>query len=198
MNSSRTVSLIALVIASLVPIGAFAAVAPPEESGNPPGSHPVLTNEAQMNAIVQAIDHDKRTLTLTGPDGQDLVLNADPSIKRFNKIQKGDVVQVNYKESVSLSLGPSAGVPPNGEAQSAMSAPGEKPAGSSIRTRDVMATVASVDRQNRLVTLRGPAGKDRVVRIAPDMQGFDSLKPGDPVQAHYSSAIAIKVSPTGE
>lgn len=61
--------------------------------------------------------------------------------------------------------------------------------------RTLTATVVSVDQANRLVTLRGPKGKEQTVQAGPEVKNFDQLKAGDQVTAHYQAALAVQIMP---
>lgn len=61
--------------------------------------------------------------------------------------------------------------------------------------RTLTATVVSVDQANRLVTLRGPKGREETVQAGPEVKNFDQLKAGDQVTAHYQAALAVQIMP---
>ncbi|WP_430387895.1 hypothetical protein [Dyella sp. 20L07] len=61
--------------------------------------------------------------------------------------------------------------------------------------KTLTATVVSVDQASRLVTLKGPKGKEQTIEAGPEVQNLDQLKPGDQVTAHYQAAIALQLMP---
>jgi hypothetical protein len=65
----------------------------------------------------------------------------------------------------------------------------------SNETETVTATVVQIDRQNRLVTLRRPAGKDATIEVGPEARNFDQIKVGDQVTITYQHALALELLP---
>lgn len=59
----------------------------------------------------------------------------------------------------------------------------------------ITATVVSVDKENRLVTLRGPKGNEETVKAGPAVKNFDQLGEGDKVTAKYQRALALELLP---
>ena len=62
----------------------------------------------------------------------------------------------------------------------------------------VTATIEAIDRNSRLVTLKGPKGNLATVYVDPSMKRFDELKIGDKVTAEYTESIAVHVRKPGE
>ena len=61
--------------------------------------------------------------------------------------------------------------------------------------RTITATVVSVDQATRMVTLKGPKGKEETIQAGPEVQNLDKVQVGDQVTAHYQSAVAVQVMP---
>jgi hypothetical protein len=59
------------------------------------------------------------------------------------------------------------------------------------------ATIESIDKANRTVTLKGPKGTSVQVKAPEQMEGFNSLRVGDQVTATYFAAIAVNVRKPG-
>jgi Cu/Ag efflux protein CusF len=59
------------------------------------------------------------------------------------------------------------------------------------------ATIIAIDKENRIVTLRGPRGNDMAVKADEKFQRFNELKVGDIVTAAYAQAIAVRVRKPG-
>lgn len=112
-------------------------------------------------ASVQAIDVEKRELTLKGPLGNVETLRVDPAVKRLNEIKVGDEVTAKYYVSIAGELRePTAEERRNpltiveGTAKAPKSA---SPAAGGLRIIRVVATVEGLARPTRMVTLRGRA-----------------------------------------
>ena len=61
-----------------------------------------------------------------------------------------------------------------------------------------MATIQSIDKNTRVVTLKGEKGSDIEVTVPPQMEGFNSLKVGDQVSATYYDAVALNIRKPGD
>ena len=59
------------------------------------------------------------------------------------------------------------------------------------------ATIEAIDKANRTVTLKGPAGNSFDVKAPDQMEGFNALKVGDQVTATYSAAVAVSLRKPG-
>lgn len=60
-----------------------------------------------------------------------------------------------------------------------------------------VATVVSVDKETRLITLVGPEGDKRSFTAGPEIQNFDQIKRGDQVMASYYQGFALGLGPKG-
>ena len=77
------------------------AVALPQ-AGEKPGM--VATRTGKIVATVTAINHDARTVSITGPQGNTLTFNVSKEAKGFENVQAGDTVLVQYEEAVEISV----------------------------------------------------------------------------------------------
>ena len=67
-----------------------------------------IANEMEITAKVEAIDYANRLVDIRGPYGNLIEVQADDSVKNFDKIKKGDNVVVRYIEAVAISVHPAA------------------------------------------------------------------------------------------
>jgi hypothetical protein len=80
------------------------------------------------------------------------------------------------------------GQPATGNAQNAESA---------SLTTESSATVSAIDRPDRKVTLKDPAGEKFVVAVPKDVKAFDTLKTGDKIDIDYRASVALSILPPG-
>ena len=59
------------------------------------------------------------------------------------------------------------------------------------------ATIVAIDKQTRMVTLKGPSGQNFEVHADDRVQRFNELKVGDIVTATYSQALAVNIRKPG-
>ena len=62
----------------------------------------------------------------------------------------------------------------------------------------IKATVESIDKTNRLVTLKGPKGNEVTFYVDESVQRFDNMKVGDKVTAKYYEEVAFELKKPGE
>jgi len=110
-------------------------------------------------------------------------------------LKKGDRIDVDYTESVAISMLPPGSKPSMSE-KSAMVRTGEGK-GAVGKKISVSAEILDVDAANNKVTFKGPKGNARVVNVEdPEMQAkLPSLKPGQVVQFTYTEATAVAIQP---
>jgi hypothetical protein len=72
------------------------------EKGATPGG--VITQVVQIQARVDAIDYNDRTVVLTEPEGNTVKLTIDERVKGLNQIKVGDIVWVGYTQAVAAEM----------------------------------------------------------------------------------------------
>lgn len=147
-----------------------------------------------LTAKIEAVDHDKRTVTLKGPMGHTETLTVDPSVKNFAQVKAGDELVVKYSEAISVKLekgvhGRSASVSSTGPMTAA---PGAKPGVASERQTVIVAKVVDLDAKRQEVLLQGPNDGFAEVKVK-DPAVFNDIKVGDHVQVTYTEAVVIDV-----
>ena len=65
------------------------------------------------------------------------------------------------------------------------------------RTVKATATVVSVDKATRDITLKGPQGNEITVTAGPDVKNFDAIKVGDAVNVTYKEALVLELKKGG-
>jgi hypothetical protein len=64
-------------------------------------------------------------------------------------------------------------------------------------TSTIRAKVKAVDMKTRTVTLVGPQGETKKLKVGEQVQNLAQVKPGDTVIAHYYESVAYVLSPPG-
>lgn len=70
--------------------------------GDVPGGSVVRTR--QIDAVVEKVDQDARTVTLRGMEGAARELEVDPSVKAFDQVKVGDTVTVQFTEGLAMRM----------------------------------------------------------------------------------------------
>ncbi len=152
-----------------------------------------------ITASVEAIDYDKREITLKGPLGNEATLIADERVKRFNEIKVGDFVRADYYVSIAAEVRK----PTKAEKEhpivlldaTAKAPPGTSPAAGGLRRFKVVTTIEGLDRPTQTVTVKGPGGNYLTARVA-DPSRLTRVHIGDNVVVTYTEALAISLEKT--
>jgi hypothetical protein len=184
-------------IASLVAVAALVLAASTTTSfaaQHEGGAGLVAADAIELEATVKGIDKETRSVTLEAETGRTVTVKAGPEVKNFDQIAVGDKVEVDYVEALALHV-EKAGGSPMAEVGAAIerALPGEKPAVAVAGTVEIRAKVTAIDKKDRTVSLQGPEGNTRTIKVDPKVKRFDELAVGDDVVARYTEAIAIAV-----
>lgn len=154
----------------------------------------MAVSTAEISAPVTAVDKANRLITLKNPKGESVSFVAGPDVRNFDQIKVGDVVRVQYGESLVLELkkGGKALVARSDQAVGARAKAGAKPGALVGREVKIVADVIDVDRAAQAVTLRGP--KRTVTLKIADPEQLKLIEKGDQVEATFTEAVAVSVT----
>ena len=115
---------------------------------------------ASVTATVESIDYTTRMISLKTPDGNVQTMEVGPGVVRFNEIKKGDLIQVDYLESVVVVVQDPHETISSAQGSSTVLVrnKGKSPSGTVVQTDVVTATVVKINAKKRKATLRGPDG----------------------------------------
>lgn len=149
-----------------------------------------------VTATVTAIDAATRTVSLKDKKGKVTSLVVGEEARNFDQLKVGDVVTVDYREAMTLTLKKEGRGKSSINESTTMnrSEPGAKPGGTAGREVTVLADVVAVNTKTKMVTLKGPKGNTLDLKVDDPAQLKD-IKKGDQVEAVYTEALAISVKP---
>lgn len=146
---------------------------------------------------VTAVDAASRTLSVRRADGQVVPLQVGPKVRNFDRIKAGDVVRLQYYESVDIAVRPKgSGAPEVVSATASQQAPaGQMPAGAEGRATTLTAVVWHISQKTDSVILQGPDGARQtfVLRDPAARERLRTLKEGDLVDFTVTRAVAGSV-----
>ncbi len=61
------------------------------------------------------------------------------------------------------------------------------------QTVELTATITAIDAATRVVTLKGPQGKEMTLTAGPEVKNFAQMKVGDQVKAQYIEALTLEL-----
>jgi hypothetical protein len=157
---------------------------------------PSSSRTTHETVTVIAIDRATRSVTLQNIDNATKVVQVPSEVKAFDTLKVGDHVDIDYTESMAVSLLPPGSKPTITESSSAMKM-GPTGVGGAGREMTVSAEILSIDRINNRVTFRGPKGNTQTTTVSdPAMQKkLATLKPGQVVQLTFTEAVAAAIRP---
>jgi hypothetical protein len=149
-----------------------------------------VTEAVTVRATIEAIDKNDRIITLKGPNGNLVDVNADESVKRFDELKVGDVVSATYSESIAVHVRKPGDPAPDKER--VIVRPQSKPGASVEDVKTMTVTVEAIDPSVPSVTIKDPQGKTRSYRVR-DPKRLEGVKVGDKVDIYYTVALLLKV-----
>ena len=144
---------------------------------------------------VVKVDKKTRTITFKNKEGESKFV-AGPDIKNFDQIKKGDRVNVNYELAVAIELikTKSDGVRTKVETNTVTkSKSNEKPSETIANKTTIIADIVEVNREKKLVSVKGPSGKITTVTVKNPALLAD-VKVGEQVKVIYFDAMAASIS----
>jgi hypothetical protein len=167
-----------------------------------PAAAPAVREDAVLitaTAAIEAINLDKREVTLKGPLGNSVTFTVDKKVKRLNEFKVGDFVRADYYVSIAAEIRkPTADEEKNPfvELDAAGKAPpGTAPAAGGLRRFKVVTTIEGLDRPTQTATIKGPLGNYWTVRVA-DPAVLTQLRIGETAIVTCTEALAISLEKT--
>ena len=147
-----------------------------------------------VNAVVEAINHETREVTLKRSDGEVFSFVASEEARNLPQVSVGDIVNAEYVESVSIEVVANEGYEPEAAEAAAIARTeeGEMPGFAAIDTQIATATVEEINIEANTFKLRGVDGTvNEYVARNPD--NLKRAKVGDLVIMTVTNAVAITV-----
>ena len=172
----RDLKHIALISLSLTAATVWAGK---EQSGIDQASHEkayIFSSQSmKTTALVAAIDHETRIVTLRGPQGDSFTLTVSEDARNLDQVKVGDIVNAEFIHSLSIEVITNPGLQA-GEGEITVvgrSAKGEMPGMIVTESYIETATVEEINLESNTFKLKGPDGLDR--RLRPPLFHLGSL-----------------------
>lgn len=191
MKNLRSLTLTLALVAALP---AFAQMQPPPA---PVGE----TQLIEVMATVKDVDAANRLLTITGPQGREVLIKAGPEVENLDMVKVGDMVDIAYYRAAlqaAEKLDPDAkrmGTETDGE--KLVGTIDGLPAAMAARTVRETVEILGVDKFKKAIAFRDRTGRFREVSVdEPRLAHWlDDLQEGDKVAVAYSESLAIRIEP---
>lgn len=150
------------------------------------------TDIVHMEVHVAAIRPATNTVTLRDSRGNLADVDVNPALADVSRLRVGARLNVAYQQAVLLHIDRLAKHGVRERIETTVAIPASAGVVSAAHRVRVVATVVEIDRDSRMVTLRGPRHQ-QVLRAARGVP-LDELNVGDSVQADFISAVAVAVA----
>jgi len=148
------------------------------------------TSIKHANAVVIAIDTGRNSITLLEDNGEPFDVLVDRNIGDVSKLQLGDTVAATFSRALLLRADKSGSGVRERIDKGYTTGPTLRSSLSMHRV-EAVTTVVEIDRDKRLITLRGPTRT--VVLQASSDSLLDGLQAGDSVRVDYVEATAVQI-----
>lgn len=157
--------------------------------------------ELSVDGEVTKLDTPLRLFTVRGPDGREVEVHADESVRNFDQIRVGDVVNLTYLRAVTVDIQPAGSAEPGAyiKQDQDVAKTGEKPRAGASEVVTVLAPIRAIDVANHTVTVEGPRGNVVTLDVVkPEHRArLPQLKVGDMLRIAFTEAAAVEVRPKG-
>jgi Cu/Ag efflux protein CusF len=167
----------------------------PEDGAQPAAARIVdeAAEVASATATVEAIDSEKRIVTLKTAKGETRKIHLGKEAVNFNQIAVGDKVRATLAEEVAIAVSKGGAAPGAGEGAVIARAPrGAKPGMVIAESTQVTGKIQSIDAEKRTITLAEADGKPKTIKAGQRVD-LSELKAGDDITARVTQALAIVV-----
>jgi hypothetical protein len=155
---------------------------------------PVRAAAVVVEAVVVAVDHESRELSLQMPQGSTVTMTAGPQLQRLDEISVGDIVVATYLQSLAADVRePTAeeSAEPWVELDAAAIASLDMDPGvAGLRVIRAVCTIEGMNRVARTVMIEDPRGKYHLIGDV-DPARLEGITLGTKVIMVYSEAVAL-------
>ena len=149
---------------------------------------------AMVTAVVEAIDHETRVVTVRKDDGESLTFTASDEARNLGQVKVGDILMAEYQETISIQVMANEGHEPQAALMdaTARTEEGEMPGFAAMDATVITATVEEINIEANTFKLKGPDGTINEY-VARNPENLKRSKVGDLVVITITEAVAIVV-----
>ena len=155
----------------------------------------LVVDMEQWKGTVVANDTVARRITLKGQAGDVHNFTVHKQVPNLNRVKVGDVVTVDFVESVGIELKPpSTGIKTGESLQTRMLAPRGKPVIADVAVMTVDVHVTAVNQATRQLTVKTSSGSTHTIRVDPSVTEFSKVKVGDEIIVRATEAVVMTIT----
>jgi Cu/Ag efflux protein CusF len=150
-----------------------------------------VTSEMKVQTgTVEAIDPERRMVTLKKSDGTYVTIVAGPDITRFSEVKVGDTVTARYYENLIVRLKQPGESEVDSKVKSTTPSEQTLPGGTKATQRTITATITAIDPATPSITFSGPNGWTYTSKVQ-DPTALAKVKVGDKVDIVWTEALMV-------
>jgi len=152
------------------------------------------SQSSMVSAVVEAIDHETRVVTVRKADGEEITFTASTEARNLDQVSVGDILVAEYVETISVEVMENEGFEPEVIEAEAMArtAKGEMPGVAAMAANVVISIVEEINLEANTFKLKGPDGEVNEY-VARNPENLRRSAVGDLVVITVTEAIAITV-----
>ena len=149
---------------------------------------------ATVTAVVTAIDHETRVVTVRRSDGEEITFTASEEARNLDQVAVGDILKAEYERTVSIEVMANDGMEPEMAMASAIARTekGQMPGIAAMDATIVVATVEEINLEMNTFKLKGPDG-EVTEYVARNPENLRRSAVGDLVVIATTESVAITV-----
>ena len=147
-----------------------------------------------VSAVVEAINHETRVVTVRKPDGEELTFTVSEEARNLDQVAVGDILLAEYVQSLSIQVFANDGMEPEAAAAAAVARTkkGDMPGFAAMESSVVTATVEEINIEANTFKLKGPDGAVNEY-TARNPENLKRAQVGDLVVIAVTNTVAIVV-----
>jgi Cu/Ag efflux protein CusF len=194
MNLSKhTWTLLLILTLSWLPLGC-GQTEQPDQTAETQGAKPTVerTSEVTLSALVEAVDYDARTFSLTDELGNTQSFEVRNPDVPLEDLKEGDNVTMTiYEEELAFVTEPGAELPSDEELRAVGTTEGNIAV---MNVKQMTSTVRAIDVENRMVTLESEEIPEFTVPIQDDVKNLENVRVGDQVVTFITQVVSVTIN----
>jgi hypothetical protein len=147
-----------------------------------------------VSAVVEAIDHETRIVTVRKANGEELTFTASEEARNLGQVSVGDLLIAEYVETIEIQVLANDGMEPEAAAAGAVARTkeGDMPGFAAMEKTVITATVEDINIEANTFKLKGPDGGVNEY-TARNPENLKRSKVGDLVVITRTDTVAVVV-----
>jgi len=194
MNLNKhTWTLLLILTLSWLPLGC-GQTEQPDQTAETQGAKPTVerSSEVTLSALVEAVDYDARTFSLTDELGNTQSFEVRNPDVPLEDLKEGDNVTMTiYEEELAFVTEPGAELPSDEELRAVGTTEGNITV---INVKQMTSTVLAIDVENRMATLESEGIPEFTVPIQDDVKNLENVRVGDQVVTFITQVVSVTIN----